>query len=149
MVGYFSTVGIVKYTEKPEVIIDGLQDSQLHSDTHTYIGKYSQLDKDISEKVYSYNFTVYNEDGSILETSGELLHNHENDDEIYESFDTYTILKSLEENKIYTIIYTVTTANGLIVSSPKYRITLQSTIPPEISAKLIATMNEENGYVDL
>jgi hypothetical protein len=77
------------------------------------------------------------------------LHNHENDDEVYESYDSYTILKSLEENKIYTIIYTVTTANGLVEPSPKYRITLQSTIPPEISASLVATMNEENGYVDL
>lgn len=148
-IGYYSTVGVVKYTAKPEVIIDGLEDSQLHSDTHTYIGVYSQKDKDVTEKVYSYNFTVYKEDGSILETSGELLHNHENDDQVYESSDSYSILKSLEENKIYTIIYTVTTANGLVVSSPKYRITLQSTIPPEISANLVATMNEENGYVDL
>ena len=148
-IGYYSTVGVVKYTAKPEVIIDGLEDSQLHSDTHTYIGVYSQKDKDVTEKVYSYNFTVYKEDGGILETSGELLHNHENDDQVYESSDSYSILKSLEENKIYTIIYTVTTANGLVVSSPKYRITLQSTIPPEISANLVATMKEENGYVDL
>lgn len=149
LVGYYSTVGVVKYTAKPEVTIEGLENSQLHSDTHTYIGNYSQYGKDVTEKVYSYNFTIYNEDNSILETSGELLHNHENDDQIYESSDNYTIIKSLEENKIYTIIYTVTTANGLVISSPKYRITLQSTIPPEISASLIATMNEENGYVDL
>ena len=149
LVGYYSTVGIVKYTAKPEVTIEGLKNSQLHSDTHTYIGNYSQYGKDVTEKVYSYNFTIYNEDDSILETSGELLHNHENDDQIYESSDNYTIIKSLEENKIYKIVYTVTTANGLVISSPKYRITLQSTIPPEINASLIATMNEENGYVDL
>lgn len=148
-VGYYSTVGVVKYTVKPVVTIEGLNNSQLHSDTHVYIGNYSQKNKDVTEKVYSYNFTIYKEDGSILETSGELLHNHENDDEIYESFDSYTINKSLEENKIYTIVYTVTTANGLIISSPRYRITLQSTIPPEINASLIATMNEENGYVNL
>jgi hypothetical protein len=57
--------------------------------------------------------------------------------------------KALEENKIYNIIYTVTTANGVVKSSPKYRITQQSTIPPEVEAKLVATMNEENGYVSL
>lgn len=79
-IGYYSTVGVVKYTAKPEVIIDGLEGSQLHSDTHAYIGVYSQKDKDVTEKVYSYNFTIYKEDGGILETSGELLHNHENDD---------------------------------------------------------------------
>ena len=147
--GHYSTVGIFKYTEEPNVYIGGLEDSQLHSDTRTYIGVYSQEGKDITEKVYSYNFTVYDEQGKILETSGEQLHNHENDDKVYESVDSYTMIKSLEENKIYTIIYTVTTANGVVKSSPKYRITQQSTIPPEVEAKLVATMNEENGYVDL
>ena len=65
-VGYFSTVGVVKYTAKPEVTIDGLQDSQLHSDTHTYIGRYNQQNKDVTEKVYSYNFTIYNDKNAFL-----------------------------------------------------------------------------------
>lgn len=147
--GHYSTVGVFKYTEEPNVYIDGLEGSQLHSDTRTYIGVYSQENKDVTEKVYSYNFTVYDEQGKILETSGEQLHNHENDDVIYESSDSFTMIKSLEENKIYTIIYTVTTANGVIKSSPKYRITQQSTIAPEVEADLVATMNEENGYVSL
>lgn len=147
--GYYSTVGIIKYTTEPEVIIEGLEDSQLHSDFRAYIGQYSQKDGDITEKVYSYNFTVYDEDGAIIETSGELLHNHENDDKIYDSYDEYRLINSLEENKIYTIIYTVKTTNGLVVSSPKYRITQQSTVPPEIKADLVATMNSENGYVNL
>lgn len=147
--GHYSTVGVFKYTEEPNVYIDGLEGSQLHSDTRTYIGVYSQEGKDVTEKVYSYNFTVYDEQGKILETSGEQLHNHENDDVIYKSSDSFTMIKSLEENKIYTIIYTVTTANGVIKSSPKYRITQQSTIAPEVEADLVATMNEENGYVNL
>lgn len=146
---HYSTVGIIKCTAEPNVYIDGLEGSQLHSDTRTYIGVYSQEGKDVTEKVYSYNFTVYDEQGKILETSGEQLHNHENDDVIYKSSDSFTMIKSLEENKIYTIIYTVTTANGVIKSSPKYRITQQSTIAPEVEADLIATMNEENGYVGL
>ena len=147
--GHYSTVGVFKYTEEPNVYIDGLEGSQLHSDTRTYIGIYSQEGKDVTEKVYSYNFTVYDEQGKILETSGEQLHNHENDDVVYKSADSFTMIKSLEENKIYTIIYTITTANGIIKSSPKYRITQQSTIAPEVEADLVATMNEENGYVGL
>ena len=147
--GYYSTVGIIKCTETPDVEIKGLKDSQLYTDTHSYIGIYSQEDGDVTEKVYSYNFTIYDENGNVLETSGELLHNHENDEEIYETTDSYNIHKALEENKIYTIVYTVTTINGLVKSSPRYRITQQSTIPPEVEAQLIATMNEENGYVDL
>lgn len=147
--GHYSTVGAFKYTAEPYVYIDGLEGSQLHSDTRTYIGVYSQEGKDVTEKVYSYNFTVYDEQGKVLETSGEQLHNHENDDVVYKSTDSFTMIKSLEENKIYTIIYTVTTANGVIKSSSKYRITQQSTIAPEVEANLIATMNEENGYVNL
>lgn len=147
--GHYSTVGVFKYTAEPYVYIDGLEGSQLHSDTRTYIGVYSQEGKDVTEKVYSYNFTVYDEQGKVLETSGEQLHNHENDDVVYKSTDSFTMIKSLEENKIYTIIYTVTTANGVIKSSSKYRITQQSTIAPEVEANLIATMNEENGYVNL
>lgn len=147
--GYYSTVGIFKYTEEPDVSIKGLADSQLHSDSRTYIGIYNQYEKDITEKIYSYNFTIYDENGAVLETSGEQLHNHENDDLPYESIDTYSMVKTLEENKIYTIIYTVTTANGVVKSSPKYRITQQSTIPPEVEATLVAVMNEENGYVNL
>ena len=146
---HYSTVGVIKCTAEPSVYIDGLEGSQLHSDTRTYIGVYSQEGKDVTEKVYSYNFTVYDEQGKILETSGEKLHNHENDDVVYKSSDSFTMIKSLEENKIYTIIYTVTTANGVIKSSPKYRITQQSTIAPEVEADLLATMNEENGYVSL
>ena len=147
--GYYSTVGVIKYTTEPQVAIEGLSDSQLHSDFRAYVGTYSQEDGDVTEKVYSYNFTVYDEEGKVLETSGELLHNHENDDEIYESDDRYQMIKTLEENKIYTIIYTVTTANGVVKSSPKYRITQQSTIDPEIKADLVATMNKENGYVNI
>lgn len=147
--GYYSTVGIIKCTEEPEVSIKDLEATLLYTDIHSYIGVYSQEDKDVTEKVYSYNFTIYDENGNILETSGELLHNHENDEEIYESTDTYSIHKELKEDKIYSIVYTVTTINGLVKSSPRYRITQQSTIPPEVEAQLIATMNEENGYVDL
>lgn len=146
---HYSTVGIIKCTAEPNVYIDGLEGSQLHSDTRTYIGVYSQEGKDVTEKVYSYNFTVYDEQGKILETSGEQLHNHENDDVVYKSSDSFTMIKSLEENKIYIIIYTVTTANGVVKSSSKYRITQQSTIAPEVEANLVATMNEENGYVSL
>ena len=147
--GYYSTVGIIKCTEEPEVSIKDLEATLLYTDIHSYIGVYSQEDKDVTEKVYSYNFTIYDENGNILETSGELLHNHENDEEIYESTDTYSIHKELKEDKIYSIVYTVTTINGLVKSSPVYRITQQSTIPPEVEAQLIATMNEENGYVNL
>jgi hypothetical protein len=36
--------------------------------------------------------------------------------------DKYTLIKSLEENKVYNIVYTVTTANGAVASTIKYPI---------------------------
>ena len=147
--GYYSTVGVVKYTTQPIVHIEGMQEGQLQNSMYSYIGVYNQQQGDVTEKAYSYSFTIYDEFGQLLETSGEQLHNHEHDEKIYESTDTYTSTKNLEENKIYKIIYTVTTANGVVASSPSYRIISQSTIPPEIPATLIATMNQENGYIDI
>lgn len=148
-IGYFSTVGIVKYTSEPEVNISNLKITELNSDIHTYIGNYSQSGKDVTEKVYSYNFTIYDQYDNVYETSGELLHNHENDNVVYETSDSYSFKKSLEENKVYKIIYTVTTANGLIKSSPAYRISLQSSIPVDIDTKIQATMEQENGYAKI
>lgn len=150
IIGYFSTVGIAKYTTQPTIGIVGFNNSSvLTEDKRTYVGTYSQQNGDTSEKVYSYRFDLRDENQNIIETSGDLLHNHEHDENNYSSTDTYTLIKALETNKIYTIQYTVKTSNNLEVSTNKYRITEQSTVPPEIDAKLVVTMNEENGYAEL
>lgn len=149
IVGYYSTVGVIKHTTKPKVGIKNLHQSQVQNNQISYIGIYNQLNGDTTEKVYSYNFTIYDEDNKIFDTSGEILHNHENNGSIYESNDSFILSKTLKENKIYKICYTVTTTNGIVVSSPKYRIIQESTIPPEVDVTFNATINEENGYVDL
>ena len=147
--GYYSTVGIIKCTEEPDVSIKGLDKEKIQNDLYDYIGIYSQKDKDVTEKVYSYNFTVYDKNNEVYETSGELLHNHENNDSIYETTDCYTLKKTLQDNEIYKIVYTITTANGATKSSEHYRITKQDTVPSTLEAELVAEMNEENGYVFL
>lgn len=148
-IGYYSTVGIMKYTTKPEVYIDGLQQGILSSNINTYVGVYSQEDGDSTEKVYSYRFDIRNEAKDIVETSGDLIHNHENNDNSYETHDSYVIKSNLENYQTYTIQYSVITANDLEISSPRYRIVQQTTVDAEIKADLIAEMNEENGYVDI
>ena len=148
-VGYYSTVGIVKYTAKPEVSIGTLKHGELNMNNNEYYGLYNQKNGDKTEKLYSYNFTIYDQYGKVYETTGEQLHNHENDEEAYLSKDRFVLTKTLEENKVYTIQYTGTTINGMKVESPIYRITQRTTIPPEINASLKATMNYENGYVNL
>ena len=155
IIGYYSTVAIVKYTTKPDVSIVDLESNELHTNRYTYLGKYSQKQnengkniKDSSEKVYSYRFDLYDWNGELVETSGDLLHNHENNESIYETNDKYTIKTALEANKTYTLYYSVITANGLRESSPGYRIAEQSTIPPEAEIEFDVIMNQENGYVD-
>ncbi len=147
--GYFSTVGIIKYTTNPDVYIADQQNGILQSANNSYLGVYSQKDRDVTEKLYSYRFDIRNNEGDIVETSGDLIHNHENDDYNYESNDEYSIKKILEDNKIYSIQYTITTTNGFVKSSPRYRIIQQTTVDPEIKASLQVEMNEENGYVNI
>lgn len=155
-IGYYSTVAIVKYTTKPDISIVNLEANELHTNRYTYLGKYSQEQrdsngknlKDSSEKVYSYRFDLYDWNGELVETSGDLLHNHENNENIYETNDKYTIKTSLQPNKTYTLYYSVITTNSLKESSPGYRIAEQSTIPPEAEIEFDVIMNQENGYVD-
>ena len=144
-VGYYSTVGVAKYTTKPIVAIDKLSTNKKTNALYEYTGTYKNDDK--TEKVYSYNFTIYDQNNEVYETSGELLHNHENNIQSDLSYDTFLSQKTLIENETYQIVYTITTINGLVISSPKYKIVQQSTVPPEKHIDVIATMNEENAYV--
>lgn len=150
--GYFSTIGIVKKTYTPSIkIVDknGNQLSKTHSqlDKRVYIGRYSN--NDIGEKVYTYRFDVYDYHGRLFTTSGDLLHNHENDKSSDESYDEFVINKTLEDNKIYKIKYTITTVNGYEISSYSYKITRRTTIDPIMNVNLLATVEEENGYIQL
>jgi hypothetical protein len=56
-VGYYSTVGVAKYTTKPIVAIDKLSTDKKTNALYEYTGTYKNDDK--TEKVYSYNFTIY------------------------------------------------------------------------------------------
>jgi hypothetical protein len=49
----------------------------------------------------------------------------------------------------YRVVYSVTTNNGLRVSSPRYRVTQKRSINPELEANLLVALNYDNGYVDL
>ena len=148
--GYYSTVGIVKKTLKPTVkIIDkngkSLSTINPQLDKRVYVGQY--INDDIGEKVYTYRFDVYDYNGKLFTTSGDLLHNHENNSKSDETHDEFILNKTLEDNKIYKIQYTVTTVNGYVASSPQYRILQRTTIEPTINVGIGAEVNEEDGYI--
>lgn len=148
-IGYYSSVGVGKYTTKPQIYINDFQNNFSNTHSYKYTGIYSQKDGDITERVYSYKFTVYDQDNNVVATSGEQLHNSSNDVETYESYDEYIFTYDLQENVKYKIQYSVTTINGMTISTPKYRIIQRATLDPEIQATLKADLNHDNGFVNI
>lgn len=148
-VGYFSTVGVGKYTSKPDIHINQLTDGIINTHQFHYIGFYSQENGDKTEQEYSYRFDIYDENDDIIATSGDQLHNSSNDTEVYESYDEFTYSKELPMNKAYRIKYSVTTINNLEISSPRYRIMQKISIDPDLKASLAATANFDDGYITI
>lgn len=148
-VGYYSTVGIIKYTTKPKVSIEGLKSGRINSSAYNYIGTYSQESQDITEKEYKYNFIFSDSAGSVLSETGWLIHNNSNDDKNYLSHDEFLVPFDLDKDQTYYLQYKVLTNNKMEVSSPKYRITQQQSIESDNSLELFAELHRDNGYVQL
>lgn len=148
--GYYSGAGAIKYTTKPKVFINDFNENSLNEYTHNYIGYYSQENGDISERVYSYQFNIYDSDGkNIILSSGECIHNSSTDTNPNISSDNYSIMQDLQYYKIYYVEYIITTINKMVISSPKYRIVQRETINPDIEADLSVIQNFNNGYINI
>lgn len=163
LIGIYSTIGIVKYTTMPIVTIENMNDSVVNNHIYSYTGLYRQLSesysngvttidwssKDTTEKMYSSRFVIYDTDGNIIKDSGEILHNTTYDTASYEASEQYMIPEALELNKVYYIYYIVTTVNGLVVSSPRYRITQRRQIPMSLEGSITAELNYDAGLVNV
>lgn len=148
-VGHYSTVAIGKYTTKPKVYINNLKEGFINMHERSYIGFYNQYNGDTTERVYNYRFDVYDNRDNIVATSGDCLHNSSNDIELYESYDEFTLSKDLNIDEAYRIKYTVTTINGLTISSPRYRVMQKLSIDPELKAEIKVSLNYDNGYINI
>ena len=149
-VGYYSTVGVIKCTSTPEVIILNLDEGNVSNSLNHFVGQYRQpAGGDVSEKVYSSIFTITDSEGNIIETTGNVLHNVENNTKSYLSTDTMNFNRDLEFGKIYKIKYEITTNNGLVVSSPVYQISQQKSVAMELKGELRADANYDDGYADI
>lgn len=146
--GYYSTVAIAKYTSKPELSIDKLQEGVINSHVYEYRGVYRQTG-DPAERVYSYHFDIYDPKDNLIISSPEYIHNHDNDIELNESYDNYVFPQELLTGDIYKIKYTITTINKLTLSTPRYRIMQKPSINPEIKAALEVSLNYDNGYIQV
>lgn len=145
-IGYYSTVGVVKYTYKPEVTIDGMVMGEVNNFVHNFIGIFNH-EQDPTEKEYSYQFILYDNENNIVKDTGTLLHNSNNDTTNKQSQDEYILLKDLDKGKPYFVQYIVTTNNGMTCKSPRYRVMQRTTIDPENILQLKVDLNNDNGYV--
>ena len=149
-VGYYSTVGVIKYTTKPLVQILNLNSYENNGHLYDYTGTYSQFEKDTTEKVHSYCFTVSDFNDNIIADSGWLIHNNSTDINQYESFDTFFFNQDLKEGEKLKITYKVRTNNGLEISSPSYKIIAKKSIQSNlVNAKILVSLNFNNGYIDI
>lgn len=147
-VGYFSTVGVIKYTSQPFISIEGLEAGTINMHQYDYVGVYRNPG-DSTERLYSYRFNLYDNENNLLQTSNEKIHNAEIDIDLTEQIDIFKIEQDLEINKSYYLEYQIKTINGLTDTSGKYRIMQKKSINPEIKANLMPQLNFENGYVDV
>lgn len=149
-IGYYSTVGVIKCTSDPEVYIEGMSKNDVNNNNNEFIGVFEQrAGQDVTEKVYSSKFTIKDLQGNIIATTGNVLHNVENNPNSYMSKDTMKFNRDLEFGEIYKIKYEVTTNNGLTKPSPEYLLTQRRSLTMDLKGSLITTLNEEEGYVDV
>lgn len=148
-VGYYSSVGVIKYTTRPTVEILNLEDKIINSHIYQYTGYYSQANGDKTEHLYSYRFDVYDKEGKLYKTTGDVLHNSNNDVNNYESYDSFMLQEDFDPSDVYSLRYSIKSISGLEMTSPRYRIMQKISVDPEIDAKLVATMDYANGYVSL
>ena len=148
IVGYYSDIGIAKYTTEPEVFIENLNKDTINPHVYNYIGKYSQINGDTTEKVHSYCFNLY-QDNDLIKTTDWILHNSNLDENGYESFDLFNLEEDLDLDKIYYIEYKIKTNNNLMVSSGKYPIKQKVLYASDQLINILPILNYENGYIEL
>lgn len=156
IVGYYSTVGVAKYTTMPKVDIDNLPDPiGLNFLPAELIGIYSQRSynneiTDTTERVYSYQYQLFDKNRNLIEDTGEKLHNSSIDIRWDESYDSYEIETPLISNEIYFVRYYIKSQNGIIKYSPMYKIIdCLEVLPSDIEGDLAAKNYYDNGYIEL
>ena len=149
-IGYYSTVGVVKCTSTPEVIIVGFDPYKVNNNSVEFVGQFKQMiGGDVTEKVYSSKFEITDLKGNLIATSGDVLHNVENNPNSYTSQDIMAFNRDLNFGEIYKITYSVVTTNGLEISTVPYLITQQRSLLTELKGKLKAELNYDEGYIDI
>lgn len=160
LVGYYSTIGIMKAIAKPEVSLT-LEKHSINFFNGEFTGKYEIPEAigniqihDLSERVYSYQFNIYDAKGKLYATSGVQIHDNNTDSLHNEglriSYDSWKPEKFGEEDSpFYTIEYKITTLNGYEGVSSRYRLQMQTGLTMSPSMIIYPLPDFENGCVEI
>ena len=156
-IGYYSTVAIAKYTEPPTIEIKNLIKNFLNKHIYNYVGEYKT--KDITEKMYSCQFKVYDQNKNIIADTGEIIHNSLNDEapkveadgRWYKASEQFDLIQELDAGKNYYIQFLVKTIGLIELDTGLYQIVQGEPIPPppEHTVVINASLNYDNGYIDI
>lgn len=146
--GYFSTIGVVKYTSKPQISILGLEGNNINPHYGTYTVKYKQK-YDITEKMNYCKIIVKDDEDVVMYDSGYVLHNITEDTSSNESIQKFNYDEELKVNTQYKIYASVITTNGIELSSRHYAITQLRSIKIDEKLKINAELNYDNAYIKI
>ena len=149
-IGYYSTVAVSKYTKEPEICIQGLSRGK-NAHKYNYVGEYST--EDITEKMYSCQFIVYDQNDNIIQDSGEIIHNSLDDEQAslgkYKASQQFNLNEELESGKNYYIRFLVKTIGLMELDTGKYQIVQGEPIPADRNILVSVKTSNDNGYVDI
>lgn len=153
IVGYFSTAAVVKYTSVPAVEIQGLKSYSTAAQQTDYVGEYSSSDP--TERVKYYSFYLRDEDGKIVDSVTDSIHNSNSDTvssttigQSIRSSDLFSTKIQMNKDKLYTVQYVVKTTNNMTLTSPVYNIIRRAMIPLG-DIQFYATPHPDYGYISL
>jgi hypothetical protein len=146
-VGYYSDVGIIKYTTEPEVNLTPKILGSIASVDIEYIQKKSE-GKDPTERPYSFTVGLIDNENNIIESSGEIFYDHLAEVDSGEIIVHWQFSTLLEKDKEYKIKCTTTTINGLVITKESESI-IQNIDGYNPYITLTPSLNLDDGCVKL
>ena len=150
-IGYWSTVATIKCVARPTITIANYDPNDANIFVNEIIGEYVQDTQtgDSSEKVYSYRFQLFDKQNNLLDDTGVQLHNSSYDTSSNSSTDEYYCYQELNDGESYYLVYSVTTINGLSISSARYQVITAESVDPEEDITLMVSngLEEDVGTI--
>lgn len=146
----WSSVGVGRCIGAPSISIKGLQTAIVNSNIVSYAGQY--VSQHISEPVYSYSFTLVDQETQeVIQTTEELTHNAAEDTIVGSSRisqDNFYLCHDLEEDRYYVLTYEITTVNGYN-TGVSYIIKGNAALAQGFKCAVNAKLNKDYGYVEV